>query len=129
MAPSESSPTSIVLAKPARETAYPGSRLGRAAGLLAERGDDVGPALLVALQGDDLALLGVLQKLREGRIPVVGLIEGRVLPDHGLLDHRAPQGLLVLPHERLDGVDELSHGLGLLLGQAPQQARLLGVPD
>src|SRR6185369_5040319 len=97
--------------------------------LVAERGDDVRPALLVPLEVDDLLLGRFLEQLREGREAVIRLVEGGVLADHGLLHHGAPQRLLVLPHESLDGVDELLHGLGLLLRHAAQEMRLLGVAD
>src|SRR5713101_6266170 len=95
----------------------PSRRSGRAPALFRERRDHVGAAFLVALERHDLLLRRVLEQLREGREPVVRLVEGRILPDHRLLDHRAPEGFLVLALEGLDGVDELGHGLGLLLGQ------------
>src|SRR4029453_5757337 len=103
--------------------------LGGAPTFFGESGDHVGPALLLAVERHDLLLGRILQELREGGEPVVRLVEGRVLPDHRLLDHRAPEGLLVLALERLDGVDQLGHGLGLFLPQAPQQRRLLRVAD
>src|SRR5438552_2073759 len=90
------------------------------AAFFAEGGDDVGAALLVALEADDLLLGGLLQQLRERRVPVVRLVESRVLADHRLLHHRAPQRFLVLALQGLDGVDELGDGLGLLLEQALQ---------
>src|SRR6266508_3341017 len=58
--------------------------------------DDVGSALGVALEGEDLLLGRLFEELREGGVAVVGLVEGGVLPDHRLLDHRAPQRVLVL---------------------------------
>src|SRR5437867_12148797 len=72
---------------------------GGPATLLSERGDDVRPALLVALEGDDLLLGRLFEQLREGRVAVVRLVEGGVLPDHRLLHHRAPQRFLVLALE------------------------------
>src|SRR4029079_18918841 len=63
--------------------------------LVAQRGDDVRAALLVALVVDDLVLGRLLEQLRERREAVVRLVEGGVLADHRLLHHRAPQRLLV----------------------------------
>src|SRR5205085_75212 len=42
-------------------------------------------------------------------------VEGGALALHGLLDHRAPEDLLVLAHQRLDRVDQQLEDLGLLL--------------
>src|SRR4030095_2011036 len=65
------------------------TRLRRPAFL--ERGDDVGAAPGVALESDDALLGRFLEELRERRVAVVGLVEGGVLPDHRLLDHRSPE--------------------------------------
>src|SRR5213593_755643 len=96
--------------------------------ILEDAADDVGPAPIVALQRDDAVLRRVLQELRERRVPVVGLVEGRILPDHRLLHHRAPERVLVLPLEGLDGVDELGEGFRLLLREPLERRALLGVP-
>src|SRR5262249_37306087 len=48
---------------------------------LGERRDDVGPALLVALERDDLLFGRLLEQLRERRVAIVRLVEGGILAD------------------------------------------------
>src|SRR6185369_10700969 len=66
---------------------------------LGEPGHDVRAGALVLLQLDDVLALGVFQELREGAVAVVALVEGGLLALHRLLDHRAPEDVLVLAGE------------------------------
>src|SRR6266545_2654492 len=95
---------------------------------LREPGDDVGPRALVFLQLQDALALGVLEQLGEGAVAVVALVERGLLALHRLLDHRAPEDLLVVAQERLDRLDEQAEHLGGLLVEAVQLRPLLGVP-
>src|SRR6202166_4956525 len=95
---------------------------------LCKAGNDVGAGALVLLQLDDVLALGVLEQLRERAVAAVALVEGRLLALHGLLDHRAPEHVLVLAHQRLDRFDHQAEGLGGLLAQAVELRALLRVP-
>src|SRR5579864_8890906 len=97
---------------------------------LCKAGHDVGAGALVLFQLDDLLALGVLEQLRERAVAVVALVEGRLLALHGLLDHRAPEHVLVLADQRLDRLDHQAEGLGGLLVEAVELGPLLRVaPD
>src|SRR6202521_217756 len=97
---------------------------------LCKAGDDVGAGALVFLQLDDGLALGVLEQLRERAVAVVALVEGGLLALHGLLDHRAPEHVLVLAHQRLDRFDHQAERLRGLLAQAVELRALLRVaPD
>src|SRR5947199_3693262 len=84
---------------------------GGPATLLSERGDDVRPALLVALEGDDLLLGRLFEQLREGRVAVVRLVEGGVLPEHSVLNNRDRHSFLVLALEGCAVVGGLRTGM------------------
>src|SRR6185295_8211734 len=77
--------------------------------------DDVAARLLVATQGHDAAALGVFEQVREGPEAVVGLVEGRLLALHGLLDHGAPEHFLVLALEGEHRVHQQREDFLLLL--------------
>src|SRR5271169_259167 len=94
-----------------------------------EARDDVRAAFRVALQRDDPGFLGRLEQLRERAETVIALVERRVLSLHGLLDHRAPEDLLVLALQREDGVHEQREGLGRLFGQTLEGRRLRLLAD
>src|SRR2546430_11505274 len=51
----------------------------------------------------------LLEELREGREAVVRLVERGVLPDHCLLDHRAPERLLVRSEEHTSELQSQSN--------------------
>src|SRR6185295_6898515 len=84
-----------------------GGQGGRAgAGPGAEVLDDVAPRLLVTAQGHDPLALRLFEEVAEGPEAVIGLVEGRLLALHGLLDHGAPQHFLVLALQSEHGVHE-----------------------
>src|ERR1051326_6929746 len=93
-------------------------------GGLREARDHVRPALDVALDLDDVVALRVFQQVAERVVAVVLLVERRLLALHGLLDHRSPEDLLVLAHQRLDRVDQKLEHLGLLLVLERHRRRL-----
>src|SRR6202158_2452444 len=132
--PKAPAPTTATCGAPAAGAGGPGgSRLaapGPAIAALCKAGDDVGAGALVLLQLDDALALGVLEQLRERAVAVVALVEGRLLALHGLLDHRAPEHVLVLAHQRLDRFDHQAERLRGLLAQAVELRALLRVaPD
>src|SRR6266545_1383012 len=69
------------------------------------RGDDVSAALGVLLHREKAQTLSVLEKLRKGLVAVIGLVEVRLFALHRLLDHRAPDDVVVLAHQRLKRVE------------------------
>ena len=72
-------------------------------------------------------LLGVLEELGERIIAVVVLVESGVLAFDALLDHRAPDHVLVLADQSVYHLEKAREGLGLLLGHVGELARpLLG---
>src|SRR4030095_5806796 len=80
-----------------------------------EAGDDVAARALVALELDDALALGILEQLGERRVAEVPLVERRALALHRLLDHRAPEHVLVLAGEGEDRLGEQTEHLLLLL--------------
>src|SRR5260370_18689072 len=139
--PKAPSPTTATCGAPAAGAPRGTGGAGRVGGLrlpppgpgiaaLRKAGDDVGAGALVLLQLDDVLALGVLEQLRERAVAVVALVEGRLLALHGLLDHRAPEHVLVLAHQRLDRFDHQAERLRGLLAQAVELRALLRVaPD
>ena len=80
--------------------------------------DDVAARPLVPPQHHDPAALSVLEQVGEGAEAVVGLVERGLLALHGLLDHGAPEDLLVLALQGHDRVHEQREALLQLLGRA-----------
>src|SRR5579863_8035629 len=97
---------------------------------LRKAGDDVGAGALVLLQLDDGLALGVLEQLGERAVAVVALVERALLALHALLNHRAPEHVLVLAHQRLHRLHHQAEGLRGLLAETVELRALRRVaPD
>src|SRR5678815_5266832 len=86
---------------PTKSTRRPGAMTSRMplsfaarSSTLLGRADDVAAGLFVGLELDEVFLLRILEKVREGLVAVVGLIETRVPALERLLHHRSPNLLL-----------------------------------
>ena len=92
-----------------------------------EAGDHVGPAAGIHVDLDQLMGLRVFQKLAEGPVPVIPLVEGGLLPLHRVLDHRGIENRLVLPQQGLNRIEQQLEGLLLLLRHfGPDRRRMEG---
>src|SRR6516164_5951455 len=70
--------------------------------------DEIAPRLLVTLEAEASAALGLFEHSVERSEPVIGLVESRLAALQRLLDHRTPHLLLItaLGDQGLDGSDD-----------------------
>src|SRR5690242_4020175 len=99
-----------------------------ASGVGLDRADDVAAGLLVRVEADEVFLFGILEQVGEGAEAVVRLVEARIAALERLLDHRAPDALVLaaLGDERLQRLDqEVERLLLLVLARRRRLAALL----
>src|SRR5437762_10824372 len=107
---------------PTNSTRRPGATTSRmplpsaaasSAGVGLCRADEVAARFFIRLELDQLALLRLLEQIREGAKAVVGLVEARFAALQRLLDHRAPDALALaaLGDERIERLEHQIEGL------------------
>jgi hypothetical protein len=87
--------------------------------------DDVTSGALIPAKLHDTTALSVLEQVAEGAEAEVGLVEGGLLALHGLLDHGAPQDLLVLALQGQHRVHQQAETLLQLAGHVGDHGQRL----